>query len=157
MDKRIARMRDHIVLCGAGRTGVEIAQELYKTLTPFVIIEKDEEALQRLPFLREVAYLQGDATRDSVLRRSRIERAKGLLAVLPNDQANVFLVLIPTNQFRLKTPWEARRPSQINKTPAATNSPAKKTAAAHGIGSPASPLLNIVLPTPPGNQHRASG
>ena len=93
MDKRIARMRDHIVLCGAGRTGVEIAQELYKTLTPFVIIEKDEEALQRLPFLREVAYLQGDATRDSVLQRSRIEKAKGLLAVLPNDQANVFLVL----------------------------------------------------------------
>ena len=93
MDRRIARMRDHIVLCGVGRTGAEIAQELYKTLTPFVIIEKDEEALQRLPLLREVAYLQGDATRDSVLRRSRIETAKGLLAVLPNDQANVFLVL----------------------------------------------------------------
>ena len=52
MDNRIARMRDHIVLCGAGRTGLEIAQELYKTLTPFVIIEKDEEALQHLKFLK---------------------------------------------------------------------------------------------------------
>ena len=93
MDKRIARMRDHIVLCGAGRTGAEIAQELYKTLTPFVIIEKDEKVLQRLPFLREIPYLQGDATRDSILQRSGVERAKGLLAVLPNDQANVFLVL----------------------------------------------------------------
>ena len=93
MDNRIARMRDHIVLCGAGRTGLEIAQELYKTLTPFVIIEKDEEALQHLKFLKEIPYLQGDATRDSVLKRSGIERAQGLLAVLPNDQANVFLVL----------------------------------------------------------------
>ena len=93
MDNRIARMRDHIVLCGAGRTGSEIAQELYKTLTPFVIIEKDEEALKRLKFLKDIPYLQGDATRDSVLRRSGIERAKGLLAVLPDDQANVFLVL----------------------------------------------------------------
>ncbi len=93
MDKRIARMRDHIVLCGAGRTGVEIAQELYKTLTPFVIIEKDEKALQRIPFLKEIPYLQGDATRDSILRRSGVEGARGLLAVLPNDQANVFLVL----------------------------------------------------------------
>ncbi len=93
MDNRIARMRDHIVLCGAGRTGIEIAQELYKTLTPFVIIEKDEAALQRLKFLKEIPYLQGDATRDSILRRSGIERAQGLLAVLPDDQANVFLVL----------------------------------------------------------------
>ena len=93
MDNRIARMRDHIVLCGAGRTGLEIAQELYKTLTPFVIIEKDEEALQHLKFLKEIPYLQGDATRDSVLKRSGIERAQGLLAVLPNDQANVFLVI----------------------------------------------------------------
>jgi len=86
-------MRDHIVLCGAGRTGSEIAQELYKTLTPFVVIEKDEEALKRLKFLKDIPYLQGDATRDSVLRRSGIERARGLLAVLPDDQANVFLVL----------------------------------------------------------------
>ena len=93
MDNRIAKMRDHIVLCGAGRTGSEIAQELYKTLTPFVIIEKDEEALKRLKFLKDIPYLQGDATRDSVLRRSGIERAKGLLAVLPDDQANVCLVL----------------------------------------------------------------
>ncbi len=93
MDNRIARMRDHIVLCGAGRTGIEIAQELYKTLTPFVIIEKDEEALQRLKSLKEIPHLQGDATRDAVLRRAGIERAQGLLAALPNDQANVFLVL----------------------------------------------------------------
>ncbi len=93
MDNRIARMQDHIVLCGAGRTGLEIAQELYKTLTPFVIVERSREALDRLPFLEEIPHLRGDATQDSVLRRSGIEKAKGLLAVLPDDQANVFLVL----------------------------------------------------------------
>ncbi len=86
-------MQDHIVLCGAGRTGLEIAQELYKTLTPFVIVERSREALDRLPFLEEIPHLRGDATQDSVLRRSGIEKAKGLLAVLPDDQANVFLVL----------------------------------------------------------------
>ncbi len=93
MDKRISKLNGHVILCGVGRIGREIAEELYKTLTPFVVIEPNEETLRQLPFLEEVPYLQGDATRDEVLRRAGIERASGLLATLSDDQANVFLVL----------------------------------------------------------------
>ncbi len=93
MDKRISKLNNHVILCGVGRIGREIAEELYKTLTPFLVIEPNEESLSQLPFLEEVPYLQGDATRDEILRRAGIERASGLLATLSDDQANVFLVL----------------------------------------------------------------
>ncbi len=93
MDKRIGKLSNHVILCGAGRIGREIADELYKTLTPFVIIEPNQEQLDQIPYLNEVPVLQGDATRDEVLRRAGVERASGLLATLSDDQANVFMVL----------------------------------------------------------------
>lgn len=93
MDKRISKLNNHVILCGAGRIGREIAGELYKTLTPFLIIEPNPEVLNQIPFLDEVPYLQEDATRDETLRRAGVDRARGLLATLSDDQANVFLVL----------------------------------------------------------------
>ena len=93
MGKEIDKLSNHIILCGAGRIGREIAEEFYQTLTPFVIIETSEDKLKLLPYLAETPHLIGDATHDEVLEKAGVARARGLVAALPEDQANVFLVL----------------------------------------------------------------
>ncbi len=93
MKKEISKLENHIILCGSGRVGREIATEFYKTLTPFVIVEPKEESLQEVPFLDEIPHLLADPTRDQVLKDAGVEKASGLVAALHDDQTNLFLVL----------------------------------------------------------------
>lgn len=93
MDKQIARMQRHIILCGAGRVGYQVALELYKTLTPFVVIESDPVALEQVRAIGAVPFVQGDALHDETLRLAGIERARGLVATLCDDKDNAFVVL----------------------------------------------------------------
>jgi voltage-gated potassium channel len=93
MDQRIAKLKDHLILCGGGRTGRYIAEEFYRTKTPFVLIELDPEVLAATQQIGDFPYLQADATDDETLRLAGIERAKGLVAALGEDKDNVFIVL----------------------------------------------------------------
>lgn len=94
MERRIAALRDHIVVCGGGETGRHVARELLQTRRPFVCIEIDpgeEAALRRLG--DDVLYIVGDATTSDVLRRARVETAAGLVACMPSDKDNLFALL----------------------------------------------------------------
>jgi voltage-gated potassium channel len=93
MDKQIAELNNHIILCGAGRTGLHIAEELYRTYTPFVIIDQDKDALEDVMHLKNLLYLQEDATQDETLILAGVKRAKGLVTTLGEDKDNVFVVL----------------------------------------------------------------
>ncbi len=93
MDRRLTNLKNHIILCGGGRVGLAIADECYKTRTPFMIIEQDPAALQPILQIGDILYLEGDATQDETLRLAGIERAKGLVAALGQDKDNVFIVL----------------------------------------------------------------
>lgn len=93
MDKKIASLKDHIILCGGGHTGEHIAAEFYKTHTPFVLIEHGDVALQHVLRLGDIPYIQADATQDEVLLLAGIKHAKGLVAALGEDKDNVFIVL----------------------------------------------------------------
>lgn len=93
MDKRISKLKDHIILCGSGATGHCVAEELYKTGTPFVVVDSDRAALERIGHLGDIIYLEGDATEDEVLLLAGIKRARGLVTVLSQDRDNVFVVL----------------------------------------------------------------
>jgi voltage-gated potassium channel len=93
MDKRISNLRNHIILCGAGRTGRHIAEEFQKTNTPFVVIEQNVEAIPHMLHLGDVLHLQADATQDESLLLAGIEHARGLVTVLGEDKDNVFVVL----------------------------------------------------------------
>jgi voltage-gated potassium channel len=93
MDKQIAQLENHIILCGAGRIGMQIAAEFYKTRTPFVVIERKSEAADQLEHLGEILYLHGDATKDETLRLAGVERANGLIVTLGDDKDNAFIVL----------------------------------------------------------------
>ena len=90
MQKKISQLENHYIICGFGRMGTKIAQELYKRKTPFVILEKELENPEQL---RSYQYISGDATEDENLINAGIKKARGLVSVLSTDIANTFTTL----------------------------------------------------------------
>ncbi len=90
--KAIQKLRNHYIICGFGRMGLIICEELTEMKIPFVVIESDDDVLEELERLG-VLYMKGDATNDEELIDAGIERAAGLVSVVTNDSQNVFIVL----------------------------------------------------------------
>lgn len=92
MEKRIGTLKNHIIICGAGRVGEQIIQRLQKEKTPFVVVDLDEQKLKELA-LQKAHVIQGNATEDNTLDRAGIKAAKGVVTSLPDDSENVFVAL----------------------------------------------------------------
>jgi voltage-gated potassium channel len=93
--KMIDNLRDHIIVCGAGTTGIHVVEELITTGWPVVAIDVDPHHLERAQALSPslLPTIQGDATEDAVLEQAGIRRARGLVAALTDDKANLFIVV----------------------------------------------------------------
>jgi len=91
MKNIIENLNQHVVVCGFGRNGMQAADKLKAYKKPFVIIEKDKEIIER--YGDDVLFIEGDANDDDVLLEAGIERAQFLIATLPDDAANLFVVL----------------------------------------------------------------
>jgi len=89
--KTIDSLSDHVVICGFGRNGMQASQRLKAYHKPFVIIEKEKEVIER--YDEDVLFVEGDANDDEMLLSAGIERAKFLITALPDDAANLFVVL----------------------------------------------------------------
>jgi voltage-gated potassium channel len=92
MERRIAGLNDHFIVCGYGRMGTRVAQEFVQQDTPFVIVESNPEPLERLR-TTALLYLEGDAASDDTLLKAGILRAKGLVTAVDSDERNVFITL----------------------------------------------------------------
>jgi len=90
LEKKIRNLTDHYIICGYGRMGRIIAKELQDEGVPFVVVEKDPETLEENEGTLSIV---GDATRDQTLREAGVDKACGLISVLPNDAENLFVVL----------------------------------------------------------------
>jgi voltage-gated potassium channel len=92
MKNRIARLKNHFILCGYGRVGEEIAQAFSEEGVPFIVITNDEDHVARA---EKEGYLClfGDATSDEVLKEAGIERAHGLVSAVGTDTDNTFITL----------------------------------------------------------------
>jgi len=88
----IDKLEGHIILCGFGRVGRGAAEELRKAGTPFVVIDNNDERVERAIKAGMLA-VQADASRDETLRDVGIARAKGLIATLASDADNLFVIL----------------------------------------------------------------
>ena len=88
----IEDLRDHFILCGYGRIGSLIADELRQQDVPFVVVEKNPERVARLLERGWVA-VAADASHEDVLVRVGIHRARGLIAAVGTDAENVYAVL----------------------------------------------------------------
>lgn len=92
MKKTIGKMRDHTIVCGAGRTGRHVIQELVKTKSAFVVIEGQADVVEQLRADGH-AVVEGDATREEPLEEAGIRMAGRLVACLTEDKDNLFVVL----------------------------------------------------------------
>jgi voltage-gated potassium channel Kch len=92
VNSEIGRLKDHVIVCGFGRIGLMLAQDLKTGGVDFVILERDET---RIADIRARGYLclQGDAADEASLKAAHIERARVLATVLPDDSTNVFITL----------------------------------------------------------------
>jgi voltage-gated potassium channel len=88
----IEKLEGHIILCGFGRVGRGAAEELRNAGTSFVVIDHNDERVERAIKAGMLAVL-ADASRDETLRDVGIARAKGLIATLASDADNLFVVL----------------------------------------------------------------
>jgi voltage-gated potassium channel len=96
LQRRIRKMKDHIVVCGAGSTGRSIIEELIKTQIPVVAIDRNGDELREIAEKYPKAaytYLVGDATDDDVIVNANLGTARGLVAALSQDKDNLYLVV----------------------------------------------------------------
>ncbi len=96
MRKQIAALTGHIVVAGAGSTGKHVIEELIATKTPFVVIDRNEQHIQRLSeelLEGKMLFVLGDATDDHMLVAAGIKAARGIVAALTHDKDNLFVTL----------------------------------------------------------------
>lgn len=91
MKKQVDSLSSHVVVCGFGRNGMQAAEKLIAYKKPFVVIEKDKEIIERHE--DDVLFVEGDANEDEVLLQAGIDRAQYLITAVPDDAANLFIVL----------------------------------------------------------------
>ena len=89
MGRKIAAMTGHVIICGWGRVGRVVADQLAGRGLDFVVVDIDADRLAGI----EYPSLVGDATDDAVLRAAGIERAKALVTVMSNDAADLYVTL----------------------------------------------------------------
>ncbi len=96
MDKILKKIRNHIIVCGAGDTGSHIIQELLSSKQSVVVVDAHEERIQKImnqhPGI-SFPYVLGQAADDDVLERAGLERASGIVVALPDDRDTLFVTV----------------------------------------------------------------
>ena len=96
LKKRMKRMKDHVIVCGAGTTGRNVIEELLTTGVPVVAIDTRESELKEIAdkFPKaEFSFIVGDATDDDVIAQTNLPTARGLVAALSSDKDNLYLTV----------------------------------------------------------------
>jgi voltage-gated potassium channel len=92
MEKEIAKLKGHYIICGVGRVGRRIASEIAARGLPLVIIET-EPARAQWARDRNFPVIVGDASNEAVLRQAHIDTARGLASAVTSDAQNVYIAL----------------------------------------------------------------
>jgi len=90
--RMIQHLHDHFIVCGYGRIGSIVANQLQRQGVAYIVIERDSARLQQAIDDGALA-VEADASREDVLKRVGIERARGLIAAVGTDAENVYAVL----------------------------------------------------------------
>jgi voltage-gated potassium channel len=90
--REISKIRDHYIICGAGRVGSRIVREMRREGVPFIAVESNAQLVAELG-LSGSQVLVRDATLDETLAEAGVERARGLASCLADDAANLYVVL----------------------------------------------------------------
>jgi len=91
-ERMLESIKDHFIICGYGRIGSIVARQFTRQGVPFVVVERSPERLQAA--IEDGALgVEADASREDVLKRVGIARARGLIAAVGTDAENVYAVL----------------------------------------------------------------
>jgi voltage-gated potassium channel len=90
--REIRKIRDHYIICGAGRVGSRIVREMRREGVPFLAVESNAQLAAELGVPGSQVLVR-DATLDETLAEAGVERARGLAACLADDAANLYVVL----------------------------------------------------------------
>lgn len=99
MQSEIDKLSNHIIVCGYGRIGVELAKALKDGRADHVVLEQNDRRVEQARAAGHLC-IQGDATNETILQDAGVERARVLASVLPNDAANIFITLSARNLNR---------------------------------------------------------
>ncbi|MFT5581530.1 MAG: voltage-gated potassium channel [Psychromonas sp.] len=91
--KQLANYRNHVIICGFGRVGRQVAEDLRVTNTPFVIIENDQNTIDDNDGINDFIFIKGDATQEEILSKGNVSKAKAVITCLPKDADNLYVVL----------------------------------------------------------------
>ena len=89
--KMINSLSNHVIVCGYGRNGMQAVERLKAYKKPFVVIEKDKDIIEK--YETDVLFIEGDANEDETLITAGVKDAQYLIVTLPDDAANLFVVL----------------------------------------------------------------
>jgi len=90
--RKMSKLRNHFIVCGAGRVGSHLVRTLVNSNEDFVVIERDSQRVAELTQLGVIVLVR-DATLEETLREAGVQAARGLAACLPDDADNVYVVL----------------------------------------------------------------
>jgi voltage-gated potassium channel len=92
LQRDLNQLRDHFIICGYGRIGTQVVAEFEDHKVPYVVIDQTDEALERI---REEGrlHIEGDASKEEILKQAGIERARGLISAVDSDERAVYIVL----------------------------------------------------------------
>ena len=94
MERQIATLTDHVIVCGAGRYGQEIVEQLLDSEEDIVLVDRDADLLDELTARYAGVYsVDGDATNEDTLERAGLLRAKSVIITVGNDSDNALTVL----------------------------------------------------------------
>jgi voltage-gated potassium channel len=92
MERVLAELKNHVIVCGYGRVGKLVCDQLSSQRRKYVVVDNNANNLDPL-IDTEIPWIHGDATSDDVLKRAGAERAAGLVAALASDADNLYIVL----------------------------------------------------------------
>jgi voltage-gated potassium channel len=95
MNKLLDSMNDHYIVCGYGRTGKRVLDDLVSKGLQVVIIESNSDRNEKIKeiYNKKFIHIEGDATDDEILLQAGVKRAKILISVLSSDAENLFVTL----------------------------------------------------------------
>lgn len=137
LNKKMKNLENHIIICGFGRNGRQAARKLLLHKKPFVIIDRKPLETRDDEF-HDTIFIHGNAIEDDILKKAGVEKAYGIIASLPSDADNLFIVITAKElNPNIKVISRASNSNTINKL---------KTAGAE----------NVIMPDKIGGEHMAS-
>ena len=97
VQKKIQQLKNHNIVCGYGRNGRQAVSKLLKYGKEVIVIENDKKIIEELKET-DLLYIEGDATKDEILCKAKLNSAASLVTTLPSDADNLFVVLSARQQ-----------------------------------------------------------